>query len=147
MNRRWENPTIVVLTDRNDLDDHIFGTFARCRDLLRQPPVQAENRAVLRIRRSVSSGGVVFTTIQKFFPEEKGGRHPLLSNRRNIVVIADEAHRSQYDFIDASPAIWGWNRQGISSRLARPANKRRRGATIDGFETWVSRRLRAQETV
>ena len=94
-----QNPTIVVLTDRNDLDDQLFATFSRCADLLRQPPVQAENRADLRERLRVESGGVVFTTIQKFFPEE-GDRHPLLSNRRNIVVIADEAHRSQYDFID-----------------------------------------------
>ena len=95
-----ENPTIVVLTDRNDLDDQLFGTFARCRDLLRQPPVQAADRADLRAKLSVASGGVVFTTIQKFFPEEKGDRHTVLSERRNIVVIADEAHRSQYDFID-----------------------------------------------
>jgi type I restriction enzyme R subunit len=94
------NPTIVVLTDRNDLDDQLFGTFARCRDLLRQDPVQATDRADLRAKLSVASGGVVFTTIQKFFPEEKGDRHPVLSDRRNIVVIADEAHRSQYDFID-----------------------------------------------
>ena len=94
------NPTIVVLTDRNDLDDQLFGTFSRCRDLLRQPPVQAESRADLRAKLSVEAGGVVFTTIQKFLPEEKGDRHPVLSNRRNIVVIADEAHRSQYDFID-----------------------------------------------
>ena len=94
------NPTIVMLTDRNDLDDQLFGTFSRCRDLLRQDPVQAESRADLRAKLSVESGGVVFTTIQKFFPEEKGDRHPVLSNRRNIVVIADEAHRSQYDFID-----------------------------------------------
>ena len=95
-----ENPTIVVLTDRNDLDDQLFGTFSRCQDLLRQPPVQAASRAHLRELLSVSAGGVVFTTIQKFFPEEKGDRHPVLSDRRNIVVIADEAHRSQYDFID-----------------------------------------------
>ena len=94
------NPTVVVLTDRNDLDDQLFATFARCADLLRQPPVQAESRADLRARLAVEAGGVVFTTIQKFFPEEKGDRHPLLSDRRNIVVIADEAHRSQYDFID-----------------------------------------------
>jgi type I restriction enzyme R subunit len=94
------NPTLVVLTDRNDLDDQLFGTFARCRDLLRQPPVQAADRADLRAKLAVASGGVVFTTIQKFFPEEKGDRHPVLSERRNIVVIADEAHRSQYDFID-----------------------------------------------
>ena len=94
------NPTIVVLTDRNDLDDQLFGTFSRCQDLLRQPPVQAKSRADLRAKLAVESGGVVFTTIQKFFPEEKGDRHPVLSKRRNIVVIADEAHRSQYDFID-----------------------------------------------
>ena len=100
-----ENPTIVVLTDRNDLDDQLFGTFARCQDLLGQPPAQAESRADLRRKLSVASGGVVFTTIQKFYPEdsypgEKGDTHPSLSSRRNIVVIADEAHRSQYDFID-----------------------------------------------
>jgi type I restriction enzyme R subunit len=95
-----ENPTIVVLTDRNDLDDQLFGTFSRCQDLLRQPPTQAESRADLREKLQVVAGGVVFTTIQKFFPEEKGDRHPVLSTRRNIVVIADEAHRSQYDFID-----------------------------------------------
>ena len=94
------NPTVVVLTDRNDLDDQLFGTFARCHELLRQPPVQAASRADLRNKLTVESGGVVFTTIQKFFPEEKGDRHPLLSERRSIVVIADEAHRSQYDFID-----------------------------------------------
>jgi type I restriction enzyme R subunit len=94
------NPTIVVLTDRNDLDDQLFGTFARCEDLLRQPPTQASDRADLRAKLAVASGGVVFTTIQKFFPEEKGDRHPVVSDRRNIVVIADEAHRSQYDFID-----------------------------------------------
>jgi len=94
------NPTIVVLTDRNDLDDQLFGTFSRCQDLLRQPPVQAESRADLREKLRVKAGGVVFTTIHKFFPEEKGDRHPVLSERPNIVVIADEAHRSQYDFID-----------------------------------------------
>jgi len=95
-----ENPTIVVLTDRNDLDDQLFATFSRCQDLLRQPPVQAASRADLREKLQVEAGGVVFTTIQKFLPEEKGDRHPVLSDRRNIVVIADEAHRSQYDFID-----------------------------------------------
>ena len=94
------NPTLVVLTDRNDLDNQLFGVFSRCRDLLRQSPAQAESRADLREKLQVEVGGVVFTTIQKFFPEEKGDRHPVLSERRNIVVIADEAHRSQYDFID-----------------------------------------------
>ena len=95
-----ENPTIVVITDRNDLDDQLFGTFSRCRDLLRYAPEQAESREDLRDKLRRGSGGVVFTTIQKFFSEEKGDRHPVLSDRRNIVVIADEAHRSQYDFID-----------------------------------------------
>ena len=100
-----ENPTLVVLTDRNDLDDQLFATFARCRDLLRQAPVQAVDRADLRAKLAVASGGVVFTTIQKFFPPKegdgtKGDRYPVLSERRNIVVIADEAHRSQYDFVD-----------------------------------------------
>jgi type I restriction enzyme R subunit len=93
------NPTVVVITDRNDLDDQLYGTFCRCQDLLRQAPAQAADRADLREKLSVASGGVVFTTIQKFFPEEKGDQHPVLSERRNIVVIADEAHRSQYDFI------------------------------------------------
>jgi len=95
-----ENPTLVVLTDRNDLDDQLFGTFSRCAELLRQPPVQAESCEHLRELLAVESGGVVFTTIHKFFPEERGDRHPTLSERHNIVVIADEAHRSQYDFID-----------------------------------------------
>ena len=98
------NPTVVVLTDRNDLDDQLFSTFSNCTDLLRQPPVQAKTRLHLRQLLSTASGGVVFTTIQKFFPDEKGDRHPLLSDRRNIVVIADEAHRSQYDFIDGFAA-------------------------------------------
>jgi type I restriction enzyme R subunit len=95
-----ENPTIVVITDRNDLDDQLFGTFARCRDLLRQDPVQAADRADLREKLRVAGGGVVFTTIQKFMPAESGDRNAVLSDRRNIVVIADEAHRSGYDFID-----------------------------------------------
>ncbi len=94
------NPTIVVLTDRNDLDDQLFSTFSRCQNLLSQSPVQADSRADLRRKLSVESGGVIFTTIQKFFPAEKGDAHPVLSPRPNIVVIADEAHRSQYDFID-----------------------------------------------
>lgn len=94
------NPTLVVLTDRNDLDEQLFGLFSRCSDIIRQTPVQAESREHLKKILSVASGGVVFTTIQKFMPENKGDMHPLLSDRKNIVVIADEAHRSQYDFID-----------------------------------------------
>ena len=95
-----DNPTVVLLTDRNDLDDQLFGVFSRCHELLRQKPVQARSRDDLRDLLKVASGGVVFTTIQKFLPEKKGDRFPLLSERRNITVIADEAHRSQYDFID-----------------------------------------------
>lgn len=98
--RRMQNPTLVVLTDRNDLDDQLFRTFSACSDLLRQAPAHAESRDHLQSLLQVSSGGVIFTTVQKFFPENKGERYPLLSDRRNIVVIADEAHRSQYDFID-----------------------------------------------
>lgn len=95
-----KNPTIVVLTDRNDLDDQLFGTFASCQDLLRQTPIQARDRAHLRELLSVNAGGVVFTTIHKFFPEKGSREHELLTNRTNVVVIADEAHRSQYDFVD-----------------------------------------------
>ena len=94
------NPTLVVITDRNDLDDQLFGAFTGCRDLLRQSPVQAGSRSHMKELLNIASGGVVFTTIQKFMPEARGTAHPLLSDRRNIVVIADEAHRSQYDFID-----------------------------------------------
>jgi len=96
-----ENPTIIVLTDRNDLDGQLFSVFARCRELLGQEPIQVETRAELKeLLQNRQAGGVIFTTIQKFLPEERGDRYPKLSDRRNIVVIADEAHRSQYDFID-----------------------------------------------
>jgi len=100
LSKELENPTIVVLTDRNDLDDQLFGTFSRCKDLVRQEPTQANSREELKEKLKVASGGIVFTTIQKFFPENKGDAYECLSERRNIVVIADEAHRSQYDFID-----------------------------------------------
>jgi type I restriction enzyme R subunit len=97
------NPTLVLITDRNDLDQQLFETFTAGQQLLRQTPVQAANREELKKLLAVASGGVVFTTIQKFFPTSAGsvgGSYPQLSERRNIVVIADEAHRSQYDFID-----------------------------------------------
>lgn len=90
------NPTLVVLTDRNDLDEQLLTTFSKCQDLLRQQPVQAEDRADLRTKLDVASGGVIFTTIQKFSPDERGGDYDVISPRRNIVFIADEAHRSQY---------------------------------------------------
>jgi type I restriction enzyme R subunit len=92
-----DNPTIVVITDRNDLDDQLFDTFAGSKQLLRQDPVQAEDRNQLKELLKVGSGGVVFTTIQKFQPDN-GNVYELLSNRENIVVIADEAHRTQYGF-------------------------------------------------
>jgi type I restriction enzyme R subunit len=108
------NPTIVMLTDRNDLDDQLFGTFSRCHDVLRQMPVQAESSEHLHELLQVASGGVVFTTLQKFLPRaepslraqfakqspNRDSDADVLSDRRNIIVIADEAHRSQYDFID-----------------------------------------------
>lgn len=94
------NPTIVVLTDRNDLDQQLFDTFAAYQQLLRQSPVQADSREHLRQLLTVASGGIVFTTIQKFFPESGQERLPALTTRRNVVVIADEAHRSQYDFLE-----------------------------------------------
>ena len=93
-----ENPTVVVITDRNDLDDQLFGTLAMCRDLLRQTPQQADSREDLQKVLTRSSGGVVFTTIQKFSSERGETDYPVLTDRRNVVVIADEAHRSQYGF-------------------------------------------------
>lgn len=93
-----ENPTIVVITDRNDLDDQLFGTFSMCRDLIRQTPIQADSREDLQKALSRASGGVIFTTIQKFAPAKGETEYPVLTDRRNVVVIADEAHRSQYGF-------------------------------------------------
>ena len=100
-----ENPTLLVLTDRNDLDEQLFGTFAACRELLRQTPKQAGSRAELREMLNVAAGGVIFTTLQKFLPDKKTeAAHPRLSDRRNIVVIADEAHRSQYELVEGFAA-------------------------------------------
>ena len=93
-----ENPTIVVITDRNDLDDQLFGTFSMCRELIRHTPRQADSREDLQKALTRPSGGVVFTTIQKFTPERGETDYPVLTDRRNVVVIADEAHRSQYGF-------------------------------------------------
>ncbi len=107
-----ENPTLVVLTDRNDLDDQLFGTFGLCRDLIRQNPEQADSRQDLKQLLDKAAGGVVFTTVQKFSPERGEESFPLLSDRRNIIVIADEAHRSQY---------------GFESRLNRETGLRRYG--------------------
>ena len=112
-----ENPTLVILTDRNDLDEQLYDTFTNCQQLLRQEPQKAESRKDLRQLLKVASGGIVFTTIQKFMPmlddilsngdtvnepsvEYIGADIQAVSERKNIVVVADEAHRSQYDFID-----------------------------------------------
>ncbi len=95
---RMANPTLVVLTDRNDLDDQLFATFAMCKDLLRQTPVQAQDREHLRALLDRASGGVIFTTLQKFSPTADETGFPTLTDRANVVVIADEAHRSQYGF-------------------------------------------------
>lgn len=94
-----QNPTIVVITDRNDLDGQLFGVFSLSQDLLREQPVQVESRLDLRTKlANRPSGGIIFTTIQKFMPTEEEERFPQLSDRHNIVVIADEAHRTQYGF-------------------------------------------------
>ena len=111
-----QNPTLVVLTDRNDLDDQLFGQFQRCADILGQTPVQAEGREHLRDLLNRASGGVVFTTIHKFMPE-KGEAMPALSPRQNIVVIADEAHRSQYGFRGRVNEKTGEMSYGFASNL------------------------------
>lgn len=92
------NPTVVVITDRNDLDDQLFDTFAGCKQLLRQDPVQANSKTHLKELLKTAGGGIVFTTVQKFFPQNGEIDFDLLSDRKNIIVIADEAHRSQYGF-------------------------------------------------
>lgn len=93
-----DNPTIVVVTDRNDLDDQLFATFSKSKDLLRQTPKKANDRKHLRELLSVESGGIIFTTIHKFVPDSEEDTFPVLTDRRNVIVIADEAHRSQYGF-------------------------------------------------
>ncbi len=128
LNPEMENPTVIVLTDRNDLDDQLFGTFARCQELLRQEPRQADSRESLKSLINVASGGIVFTTIQKFLPEN-GNDFPLLSERKNIVVIADEAHRSQYGF----RADISRNNAGIKYGYAKYLRDAVPNATFIGF--------------
>lgn len=99
LSEKLNNPTMVVLTDRNDLDGQLFDTFSACSSILRQTPVQASSRNALKKLLARPAGGIVFTTIQKFFPDERGTAYPKLSDRKNIIVMADEAHRSQYGFI------------------------------------------------
>jgi type I restriction enzyme R subunit len=119
-----ENPTLVMLTDRNDLDDQLFGTFSMCRDLIRQTPVQAENREQLQTLLARASGGVIFTTLQKF-----GVVAEPLTTRRNVVVIADEAHRSQYGFRARMDAKTG----GVSYGFAQYLRDALPNASFIGF--------------
>lgn len=109
-----ENPTVIVLTDRNDLDDQLFGTFGLCGDLIRQKPEQAESREDLKRLLERSAGGVIFTTVQKFSPIGSEETFPLLTDRRNVIVIADEAHRSQYGFAAKMDAKTGARRYGYA---------------------------------
>lgn len=117
------NPTLLVLTDRNDLDDQLFATFGLCRDLIRQKPDQADSREDLKRLLSRASGGVIFTTVQKFSPERGEESFPLLSDRRNLIVIADEAHRSQYGFDSKLNPTTGVRRYGYAHyiRQAMPS--------------------------
>ncbi|TPN41796.1 type I restriction endonuclease subunit R [Mesorhizobium sp. B1-1-6] len=112
--KELQNPTLVVLTDRNDLDDQLFGTFSLCRDLIRQKPEQADSRDELRRLLNRSSGGVIFTTVQKFSPDAGEESFPMLTDRRNVIVIADEAHRSQYGFDAKLDKATGKRRYGYA---------------------------------
>jgi len=89
------NPTVVVITDRNDLDDQLFNTFSSCRELLRQKPIQAKDRDDLKEKLKVASGGIIFTTIQKFSNEENKKTYDLLSDRKNIIDSASQGRRSR----------------------------------------------------
>jgi len=132
-----DNPTIVVITDRNDLDQQLFDTFAASTSLLGQPPVQAESREHLKSLLKVASGGIVFTTIQKFFPENENSIYDRLSERRNIIVIADEAHRTQYGFqaklIDTKDDAGKLNGKRIAYGFAKYLRDAVPNATFIGF--------------
>jgi len=132
-----DNPTIVVITDRNDLDQQLFDTFAASTSLLGQPPVQAESREHLKSLLKVASGGIVFTTIQKFFPENDRTSYDRLSERRNIIVIADEAHRTQYGFqaklIDTKDEAGKLNGKRLAYGFAKYLRDAVPNATFIGF--------------
>jgi len=117
LRREMENPTLVFLTDQNDLDGQLFETFGRCHEHIRQTPIQAESRADLRELLQRESGGVIFSTVQKFFPEKDEESHPLLSDRHNIVFIADEAHRSHYGFTPHVSETTGFIRYGFAEYI------------------------------
>jgi type I restriction enzyme R subunit len=128
--KEMQNPTLVVVTDRNDLDGQLFQTFVGARSLLRETPQQATNRDELRaLLAGRPSGGIIFTTVQKFTPEPGEEEFPLLSARTNIVVIADEAHRSQYGFRAVLDKKTGQYKYGFAKHL-RDALK---NATFVGF--------------
>lgn len=112
-----QNPTILVVTDRNDLDDQLYGTFSLCRDLIRQKPEQIEDREDLREKLDRQSGGVIFSTLQKFSPMAGEEDFPMLSDRRNVIVLADEAHRSQYGFDAKLDRSTGARRYGYAHYL------------------------------
>ena len=144
-----ENPTLVVITDRNDLDGQLFGVFSLAQDLLREQPVQASTRQELRaLLGNRPSGGIVFATIQKFMPGEDEDAFPLLSNRSNIVVIADEAHRTQYGFeaklktvkqrpvVSAAPTM-------LTTGTGQPAaHKVEFAPTVDRYQVGYAQHLR-----
>ncbi|NRB16491.1 MAG: type I restriction endonuclease subunit R [Rhodobacteraceae bacterium] len=123
------NPTIVVLTDRNDLDDQLFATFAMCKDLIRQTPEQIQDRNDLRVKLDRQSGGVIFSTLQKFSPIAGEEEFPMLSDRRNIVVLVDEAHRSQYGFDAKLSRATGVRRYGYAHYVRQALPK----ASFAGF--------------
>jgi type I restriction enzyme R subunit len=135
--KELDNPTIVVITDRNDLDDQLFDTFAASTQLLRQPPVQAESRDNLKTLLKVASGGIVFTTIHKFFPDKDSESYELLSDRKNIIVIADEAHRTQYGFtakmLDVKDAEGNLTGKKIGYGFAKHMRDAIPNATFIGF--------------
>ena len=135
--QKLNNPTVVVITDRNDLDDQLFDTFAGNSDLLRQPPQQADSCKKLKYLLKVASGGVVFTTIQKFMPDDDASVYEVLSSRDNIVVMADEAHRTQYGFDAKLRDIKDENKNVIGQRVAYGFAKYMRdalpNATFIGF--------------
>jgi type I restriction enzyme R subunit len=116
--RSLNNPTVLVINDRNDLDDQLFDTFAGNSDLLRQPPKQVESCDELKTLLKVASGGIVFTTIQKFIPDSDKSVYELLSTRDNIVVIADEAHRTQYGFNAKLRDVKDENNNVVGQRIA-----------------------------
>jgi type I restriction enzyme R subunit len=117
------NPTVVMVTDRNDLDNQLFAVFVGASDLLRETPVQADTRPRLReLLDQRPSGGIIFTTIQKFVPGADEDNYPVLSERRNIVVICDEAHRSQYGFAAKLPKKKSARRSSTASKIAQVAD-------------------------